>query len=483
MKKLPIVMPAAVLVTVILALTTLSLSAKKPNVLFLMSDDLNTALSGFGHPQCKTPELDKLAERGMRFENMHCQYPVCGASRASLMSGLYPYANGTLGNAGTLRGNMPDIVTMSQLFRKNGYRVGRVSKIYHMGIPPEILAGTATRDDPHSWDEVVNIKAPEQNAPGEKTNWSPKNKSSQSFTGVVAEGDDLAHADGMAASHAIDFLKRHKDKPFFLACGFVRPHVPLVAPAKYFDRYDRDAMIAPVVPENDLEDVPEIIRNYKRNSTSYGVTPELHKGLLEAYYASISYMDAQVGRILDALKELGLSENTIVVFTSDHGYLLGEHHKFQKQHLFEESTRVPFIVSVPWMNKQSGKATKHITELLDLYPTLAELSGLKAPKNLHGASLVPLLKNPSTDEWTKELAFTISRNGGESIRTHNWRFTHWGFGSGGMELYDLRNDPGEFTNLAKDSKYNNALKKLKAQLESKRREAGYSAKRFGRKKK
>jgi len=471
------------LVIGILALATTGLSVEKPNVLFLISDDLNTALSGFGHAQCKTPELDKLAERGMRFENMHCQYPVCGASRASLMSGLYPYTNGTLGNAGTLRGNMPDVVTMSQLFRKNGYRVGRVSKIYHMGIPPEILAGTATRDDPRSWDEVFNIKAPEQNAPGEKTNWSPKNKSSQSFTGVVAEGDDLAHADGMAASHAIDFLKRHKDKPFFLACGFVRPHVPLVAPAKYFDRYDRDAMIAPVVPENDLEDVPEIIRNYKRNSTSYGVTPELHKGLLEAYYASISYMDAQVGRVLDALQELGLAENTIVVFTSDHGYLLGEHHKFQKQHLFEESTRVPFIVSVPWMNKQHGKATNHITELLDLYPTLADLSGLKAPKSLQGASMVPLLKNPSADEWTKDLAFTISRNGGESIRTHNWRFTHWGFGSVGMELYDLRNDPGEFTNLAKNPKYNKALKKLKAQLESKRREAGYSAKRFGGKKK
>jgi len=473
----------ACLVTGILSLAPSVLSAKKPNVLFLMSDDLNTALSGFGHPQCKTPELDKLGERGMRFENMHCQYPVCGASRASLMSGLYPYTNGTLGNAGTLRGSMPKVVTMSQLFRKNGYRVGRVSKIYHMGIPPEILAGTATRDDPHSWDEVVNIKAPEQNAPGKKTNWSPKNKSSQSFTGVVAEGDDLAHADGMAANHAIDFLKRHKDKPFFLACGFVRPHVPLVAPAKYFDRYDRDAMIAPVVPDNDLEDVPEIIRNYKRNSTSYGVTPELHKGLLEAYYASISYMDAQVGRVLDALEELGLAENTIVVFTSDHGYLLGEHHKFQKQHLFEEATRVPFIVSVPWMNKQHGKGTKHITELIDLYPTLADLSGLKAPKNLHGASMVPLLENPSSDDWKKDLAFTISRSGGESIRTHNWRFTHWGFGASGMELYDLRNDPSEFTNLARDSDYSTTLKKLKKKLESKRRDAGYSAKRFGGKKK
>ena len=168
----------------------------RPNVLFLMSDDLNTALSGFGHPQCKTPQLDKLASRGMRFENMHCQYPVCGSSRASLMSGLYPYTNGTLGNSGTLRGNMPDVVTMSQMFRNNGYRVGRVSKIYHMGIPPEILVGTATRDDPLSWDEVVNIKAPEQHAPGQKTNWSPKDKGSQSFIAVIAKGDDFEHADG-----------------------------------------------------------------------------------------------------------------------------------------------------------------------------------------------------------------------------------------------------------------------------------------------
>ena len=460
-----------------------SAQKSKPNVLFLISDDLNTALSGFGHPQCKTPELDKLASRGIRFENMHCQYPVCGASRASLMSGLYPYTNGTLGNAGTLRGNMPDVVTMSQMFRNNGYQVGRVSKIYHMGIPPEIISGTATRDDPHSWDEAVNIKAPEQHAPGVSTHWSPKDKGSQTFEGVEAEGGDLVHADGMAANHAIDFLKRNKDKPFFLACGFVRPHVPLVAPAKYFDLYERDAMEAPVVPEDDLEDVPQIIRNYKRNSTTYGVTPELHKGLLEAYYASISYMDAQVGRVLDVLEELGLDENTIVVFTSDHGYMLGHHHKFQKQHLFEESTRVPFIVSVPWIKKQHGKATKHITELIDLYPTLADLSGLKAPKNLHGESLALLLKNPSSAGWRKDLAFTISRNGGESIRTHDWRYTHWGYGEKGQELYDLKKDPGEFTNLVGDPKYSASMKKLKKKLLSKRMNAGYSVERFGKKRK
>jgi iduronate 2-sulfatase len=450
---------------------------RKPNVLLLMSDDLNTALSGFGHPQCKTPRLDELAKRGVRFENMHCQYPVCGASRASLMTGLYPYTNGMLGNSGNLRKNLPDVVTLSQLFRNNGYRAGRVSKIYHMGIPFEIIAGTAEHDDPPSWDETVNIKAPEQNAPGKRTEWSPKDKGSQTFTGVEASTGDLEHADGMAAEAAIEFLKRNKDKPFFLGCGFVRPHVPLVAPSKYFDLYDRDAMIAPSVPEDDLDDVPGIIRNYKANS-SYGVTPELHKGLLEAYYASVSYMDAQVGRVLDTLDELGLRENTIVIFSSDHGYLLGQHNKFQKQHLFEEATRVPFILSVPWMPDAHGKASTRITELVDLYPTVAEIAGLTPPKTLQGQSFLSLLKDPSADTWKKELAFTISRSGGESIRTKDWRFTQWGYGAKGQELYDRKNDPGEFTNLAKDPKYAGQLAQLKARLEEKRTEAGYDPKRY-----
>jgi iduronate 2-sulfatase len=450
---------------------------RKPNVLLLMSDDLNTSLSGFGHPQCKTPRLDALAKRGIRFENMHCQYPVCGSSRASLMTGLYPYTNGMLGNSGNLRKNLPDVVTMSQLFRNNGYHAGRVSKIYHMGIPGEILAGTANHDDPPSWDETVNIKALEQKAPGKKTEWSPKDTGSQTFTGVEASTGDLEHADGMAAEAAIKFLKRNRDKAFFLGCGFVRPHVPLVAPAKYFDIYDRDTMIIPYVPKDDLDDVPGIIRNYKANS-HYGVTPQLHKGLLEAYYSSISYMDAQVGRVLDTLDELGLRENTIVIFSSDHGYLLGHHNKFQKQHLFEEATRVPFIISVPWMANAHGRATGHITELIDLYPTVAELAGLTPPGTLQGQSLLPLLKNPATTKWDKDLAFTISRSGGESIRTQYWRFTQWGFGKKGAELYDRQKDPGEFTNLANNPKHADQLAKLKARLESKRIAAGYNPRRY-----
>ncbi|WP_197454523.1 sulfatase [Stieleria varia] len=447
--------------------------SEKSNVLFLIADDLNTALSGFGHPQCKTPNLDRLAQRGVRFENMHCQYPVCGASRASLMSGLYPYSNLTLGNEGTLRGNMPDVTTLSQAFRSQGYFAARVSKIYHMGIPHEIIAGTAERDDSLSWDEAFNVTAPEQNADGELTNWSPKDKGSQSFTSVVASGGDSDHADGMAADRAIQILERVKDKPFFLAVGFVRPHVPLVAPKEYFDRYDRHDMVPPIIPEGDLDDVPQIIRDYKRNSTTYGVTPELHKGLLQSYYASVSYMDAQVGRVLDALRDQGLEDNTIVVFTSDHGYLLGHHEKFQKQHLFEEATRVPFIISVPWLTDQHGQATERITELVDLYPTLTDLADIPAPKTLQGSSLKPLLVDINSPQWAKKHAFTISRSGGESIRTTDWRFTQWGFGEAGAELYDLQNDPGEFTNLANNPQYAATVAELQSTLNARRNDAGY----------
>jgi len=472
MKRFALFCSFAVVLTTVL--TTLGLAKPgTPNVLFIMADDLNTALSGYGHPQCKTPQLDRLAKSGVRFRNMHCQYPVCGASRASLMAGLYPYSTKTLGNAGTLRGNMPNVVTMSQLFRNNGYHAGRVSKIYHMRIPMEIVDGTAECDDPHSWDETVNITAPEQNAPGEKTNWSPNDKGSQAFVGVIAEGDDLVHADGKAAEAGVDFLKEHHKTPFFLAVGFVRPHVPLVAPAAYFDAYDRDAMVAPVVPENDLDDVPGIIRKYKSNEHTYGVSPENHKGLLQAYYASISYMDAQVGKLLDAVDTLGLSDNTIVVFSSDHGYLLGEHHKFQKQHLFEESTRVPFIVRVPWLKDTQGKSTWKLTELIDLYPTLADLAGLTPPGTLQGQSLVPLLEDTTSAAWKKNAVFTISRNGGESIRTHKWRYIHWGHGEQGAELYDRKKDPREHTNLVDDPAYKADVERLKKWLLAKRKAAGF----------
>lgn len=452
---------------------SMSVQAKQPNVLLLMADDLNTALSGYGHTQCKTPQLDKLAKRGVRFDGMHCQYPVCGASRASMMTGLYPYTNGMLGNSGDLRANLPDVVTLSQLFRNNGYHVGRVSKIFHMGIPREIIAGTAEHDDAHSWDEVVNIQAPEQHVEGVSTIFSPLNETSQTFEGVVGSGGDLDHADGLAAAEAVQFLERNVDKPFFLACGFVRPHVPLVAPQKYFDLYDRSSIKLPEVIEGDLEDIPKIIRGYKRNSTTYGITPELHQGLLQAYYASVSYMDAQVGVVLDKLDVLGLSENTIVIFTSDHGYLLGEHYKFQKQHLFEEATRVPFLLRVPWLEGEHGSTVNQLTELVDLYPTIAELAGLTPPDGLQGYSFVDLLQDVDSEKWPRKDVFTISRSGGGSLRTNGWRYTHWGHGEKGQELYNLSEDPRELHNLINEKTDKGQLKLMQERLNERRLDAGF----------
>ena len=340
-----------------------------------------------------------------------------------------------------------------------------------MNIPANIITGQSGHDDPKSWDIALNVKAQEHRTPGELTNWSPKHESGNAFLGLITD-KPLGHADDLAADKAIKLLDRIEGKPFFLAVGFVRPHMPMVAPKKYFDMYNREEMIAPKVSADDLDDVPEVHRNYKNNDF-YGVTPELHKGLLQAYYASVSYMDSQAGRVLDALEQKGLADNTIIIFTSDHGFLLGEHNKYQKQHLFEESTRVPFIISIPWMKEQHGKAVEKITELIDLYPTLMELTNMKGPANLQGTSLKVLLEDVNSDQWKKKEAFTVSRKGGESLRTTDWRFTQWGHGETGYELYDLKNDPGEFTNLAGRKDYQDILKKMKNRLLQKRKSAGY----------
>ncbi|VGO18546.1 sulfatase [Pontiella sulfatireligans] len=451
---------------------SLSYAAKTPNVLFIMSDDLNTALSGYGHPDCKTPNLDRLAERGVQFNNMHCQFPLCGPSRNSIMTGLYPYKNNALTNQAHLREKMPDVVTLPQLFRNNGYQVDRVSKMFHMGIPKEIYAGTSVYDDAASWDNAINIKCKDN--PGPKIDWSPGSKGNQGFVATYGTEGDSSYVDGMAADRAIELLNSFgADKPFFLGVGFVRPHVPLIAPQKYYDLYERSALTPPFAPEDDLDDLPKIIQN-DQTKKAYGVTTlEIHQGLLEAYYASISYMDAQVGKLLDTLDAKGLTDNTIIVFTSDHGYHIGEHNKFQKRHLFEETTRVPFIISVPWMNSQHGGKTVKITELIDLYPTLAELAGLQAPDGLQGTSLLPILGNISSNDWKKQEAFTVAEKGGETLRTADWRYTQWGFGKSGSELYDLNADPGEFTNLTNNPEYAASLAMMKSKLEEKRLQAGY----------
>ena len=426
---------------------------RKTNVLFIISDDLCTALSGYGHPQCKTPNLDRLAKRGVQFERAYSQFPLCGPARAAIMTGLYPASIGATGNRQSdFRNRHADIVTMPQLFRQNGYYTARVSKIYHMGVPGDILEGAPGLDDPLSWDKAINIKGPEQYADGVREDLCPKvTHQGVDFVKIEALGGDLVHADGMTADTAVKLLREHKEESFFLAVGMVRPHVPLVAPKGYFDPYPADRMKIPEMPEGDLDDVPKAAQT-QTNDVKYGMSEEQQRKTLGAYYASVAYMDAQAGKILDELERLDLAGNTIVVFTSDHGYNLGQHTCWQKLSLFEDTVRVPLIIAAPGLGLQGAKSCR-VVEHIGLYPTLAALCGLDAPDYLHGRSFAPLMRNPDDEAFAENAAYTISRNNGESLRTARWHYNLWDDGKAGVELYDQERDPNEFHNLADDPRH------------------------------
>ena len=461
-----------------------SLSASKPNILFIVSDDLTACLGSYGNEICQTPNLDRLASEGVQFDRAYCQYPVCGASRASFMSGLYPKRNGMMGNSYTLGSyramypKLADHPSIGGLLRRNGYVSLRVSKIYHMGVPGGIEAGEPGGDDPDSWDRAIDVMAPETASPGVLELLSPRRTHyGSNFARIIVPDDEIeTQADALTATQAIAILDSRArggefskfirpEEPFFLAVGFVRPHVPLVAPKSMFDLYDEDSIPLPYVPEGDLDDLPEPAAAMA-NEGRYWLTEKQQKQSIAAYYASVTYMDQQVGRLLDALDRLGQRENTIVIFTSDHGYNLGEHTMWQKLSLFEESARVPLLISAPGFEKAAGKKAQGLVELVDLYPTLLDLTGLKdkAPANLDGISLRPLLDNPDS-KGEKKMAYTVTRSSGESIRTDRYRYNRWG--EEGEELYDHQTDPKEFTNLVGMEQHSDTLKRMRALLETK----------------
>ena len=461
-----------------------SLSASKPNILFIVSDDLTACLGTYGNEICQTPNLDRLASEGVQFDRAYCQYPVCGASRASFMSGLYPKRNGMMGNSyalGSYRAMNPKLAdhpSIGGFLRRNGYVSLRVSKIYHMGVPGGVEAGEPGGDDPDSWDRAIDVMAPETASPGVLELLSPRRTHyGSNFARIIVPDDEIeTQADALTATQAIAILDSRArggefskfirpEEPFFLAVGFVRPHVPLVAPKSMFDLYDEDSIPLPYVPEGDLDDLPEPAAAMA-NEGRYWLTEKQQKQSIAAYYASVTYMDQQVGRLLDALDRLGQRENTIIIFTSDHGYNLGEHTMWQKLSLFEESARVPLLISAPGFEKAAGKKAQGLVELVDLYPTLLDLTGLKdkAPANLDGISLRPLLDNPDS-KGKKKMAYTVTRSSGESIRTDRYRYNRWG--EEGEELYDHQTDPKEFTNLAGMEQHSNTLKRMRALLETK----------------
>jgi len=435
-----------------LLLTCLGTAKEKMNVLFIISDDLTaTALSCYGNEVCKTPNIDRLATQGTRFTNAYCQGTYCGPSRASFMSGYYPHAIKMLGY-GSPRPAIGDRATWAQHFKNSGYHTARVSKIFHMGVPIGIEKGTDGADDPISWTERFNSQGPEWRAPGdgETLENNPDGKKpgpvgGNTFVVVEADGDDLVHSDGRTAAKAVELIEKHKDteKPFFLGVGFVRPHVPFVA------------------PRGDWEDIPKMGINYK-TSKNMKMDVRRQKKAVGGYYASVVYMDRMVGQVLDALTKAGLDDNTIVIFTSDHGYHLGEHDFWAKVSLHDESAAIPLIIRVPG---KKPAVCQSLVELLDLYPTLSSMCGLEVPSRLQGKNISPVFDN--SEYQVRDAAFSVNGKG-FLLREHDWAYIQYGkSGSKGEELFDMKKDPLQYTNLAKDPNHAETLTRFRKKMRGK----------------
>ena len=463
----------------LLCVLTFSFSAKvqaaetQYNVLFIISDDLTaTALSCYGNKICQTPNIDEIAAKGTRFTRTYCQATYCGPSRASFMSGYYPHASTAFGYVSP-RAYIGDRATWSQHFKNNGYYSARVSKIYHMGVPGDIEKGNDGTDDPASWTEKFNSQGPEWAAPGkgETLERNPDGKKpavgGNTFVVVEADGDDMVHSDGKTAKKAVELIEKHKNEPFFLGVGFVRPHVPFVAPRAYYPPFlPYDKHVLPKKVKGDWDDIPKFGINYK-TSTNMQMDLRRQKKAVGGYLASVAYMDAQVGKVMNALKRSGLEEKTIVIFTSDHGYHLGEHDFWAKVSLHEESAAVPLIISVPG---KKPAVCHSLTELLDLYPTISDLCGLKIPKGIQGKNISAMLDDPSVT--VRDGAFSVDPRGkgnrGFLLRDDRWAYIQYKEdASAGAELYDMQNDPQQFTNLVGNPKYQETVAALKKRLATK----------------
>jgi iduronate 2-sulfatase len=437
----------------------LSAQSKVKNVLLIVSDDLKAdALGCYGNKIAQTPHVDQLAKEGTLFRNAYCQGTTCRPSRASFMRGRRQGERG---------------ITWGEHFRKNGFSSTRVGKIFHMRVPGDIIAGTDGADVAACWSAKYNMPGKEAHTPGNYAclnlnKFTTKLGGRQStqmpfrmFVTVDYVGDGSDQPDWKSATKSIELLKSFQkdDKPFFLATGLVRPHYPNVAPEQYFARYPYKKMTLPFVAPDDWSDMPKLAIS-RSNSKHYGIDkfPDNQRRMWAGYLATVTFMDEQVGRILKTLKELGLDRETAVFFTSDHGYLLGEHHFWQKGNLREEVTRVPLIVKVP---KGMPGTSSSIVELVDLFPTACEATGLPIPQGVQGKSLLPILGNPKTT--VKETAFSFVSKG-TSMRTSKWAYMKYTDGS--EELYDMKKDPKQFDNLAKSTQHAKVLESLRKQFQS-----------------
>ncbi len=452
-----------------------------PNILLILTDDLNTRISTYGDPLAKTPNIDKLAKRGIRFDRAYANYPQCMASRASFLTGLYPGQNGVFRLHHRFRSTVPNVRTLPQVLKESGYHTTAVGKIFHFDVPSGI-GSPDIDDDPISWSEKYNPAGVDRTSADQIKYLGPhinEEKKSSNMNGgwlstIRLGGNRNDYTDGKITNTAFkiltDFSERHDNKPFFLAVGYVRPHVPFAAPEHFFDLYPTTDISIEFVPKNDREDIP--LPQLSDRPYQLEMTEDKKKEIIQAYYASTSFIDDEVGRLIQKLDELDLRKSTLIVFTSDHGYLLGEHDLWQKPNLFEQTLRVPLIISSSDV-KNPGGSSEAIVELIDLYPTILELAGVVIPNHNAGKSFAQLLERPQ--ELGRHTALSMSHSQaspsatseeqlnnvmGYTIKTKDFRYTEWDGGLHGGELYDHRSDPKEINNLYSAAEYADTRKRL-----------------------
>ncbi len=417
----------------------------RPNVLFIAVDDLNDWIEPLaGHPQALTPQLAQFAEESMIFTRAYCAAPLCNPSRTSVLTGLRPSTTGVYGNGQNWRRAAPEAVVLPVHFRNHGYHTAGAGKIFHRG-----------KNDDNSFEEYLE-QQPDPIPEGRPLNGIATPRNPHVDWGPV-DVDDSEMGDAKAVDWGIEFLKQPHSKPFFLAVGIYRPHLPWYVPRKHFDLFPREQVKLPQVLANDLDDIPPIGLKLAHNGNHPKIirTNNWHRAV-QSYLASIHFADAQIGRLLAALRESRFHENTIVVLWSDHGWHLGEKEHWRKKALWEEATRVVLMISTPG-SPRAGERCERTVSLLDLYPTLCELCGLPVPQMLEGESLTAQLDNPRAVRETP--AITTQGAGNHAVRSERYRYIR--YADGGEELYDHQNDPLEWHNLAAQPQHA-ALKKSMA---------------------
>lgn len=422
---------------------------KRLNVMLIVVDDLNADLNCYGQPIVHTPNVDRLAARGVRFERAYAQYALCNPSRSSFLSGFAPDRTGVIEQDVMARKALPDAVFLPQLFRNNGYFTAAAGKLHHGGKHIDRPSWDVYQDATSEDKQEIAGRDERQGNPDRTPRWWP------------IDGPDSKMQDGLNTSTILKQLdeKSRQDKPFFLALGLHKPHVPWSAPKRFFELYPPSEM-----PRRDWltwTDIPPVaLQTEWPIGTKAASAPEG----VSAYFACVSWMDHNVGQVMQALDRFDLWTNTIVVFMSDHGFHLGDHGLWSKKTLFEQALRVPLIVVLPG-GRHAGRTCRRAVQLVDLYPTLADLCGLAAPADLDGKSLRPLLDNPDA-AWDRPARSQVMHEGiaGRSVRTERWRYTEWDRGRSGVELYDHDTDPLEMRNLAKQLELADIVRELAARL-------------------